>query len=209
MKKALVVVDVQNDFCEGGALAVDGGNRVAERLRDSIALASSRVSMGYRDPYFDADGNFWRIYVTKDWHINPRSHFASYDAQDPDYFDSWPDHCVAGSKGAELHPDLFQINSMLTFYKGMNNAAYSGFEGVAITNSVKQFLTLEEAITQGGAEEVDIVGLATDYCVEATALDSVACGFKTNVLSRFCAAVHPEDINTTLGTFKECNVTWK
>jgi len=176
MSKALIVVDLQVDFCEGGNLPVVGGNEVATRVSNLIAGPDYKV-----------------IAVTKDWHINPGSHFA----QVPDYKDSWPVHCVAGTLGARLHKDIhsaqkeasgWQKNKTIEyFHKGMYSADYSGFDGVN-SNEVP----LEFWLRAYGVDAVDIVGLAFDYCVKETALDAVGRGFTTRVLTYYTAAVRPE-----------------
>ena len=108
--RALIIVDVQNDFCEGGSLAVAGGSAVARGISSLLA------SPGH---------GYDHVVATEDYHIDPGSHFAA----EPDYAQSWPPHCVAGSHGAELHPDLDTRPIEAVFRKGQHAAAYSGFEG--------------------------------------------------------------------------------
>ncbi|WP_229795212.1 isochorismatase family protein, partial [Saccharothrix coeruleofusca] len=110
MTKALIVVDVQNDFCEGGSLAVTGGAAVA-------AAISSHV----RDNAYD------HVVATRDYHVDPGPHFSA----EPDYVDSWPVHCVAGTAGASFHPELDVTAVEAVFSKGERAAAYSGFEGAS------------------------------------------------------------------------------
>lgn len=166
--RALVVVDVQNDFCEGGALAVAGGNAVAARIR---ALLDET----------DAD----LVVATRDHHIDPGDHFSD----DPDYVDTWPPHCVAGTLGAELHPALAGARIDATFHKGQFEAAYSGFEGRHHRDDTQ---TLLDHLRTAGVTDVHVVGLATDHCVRATALDAAAAGFSTTVLLDCCAGVAPD-----------------
>lgn len=169
MASALIVVDVQNDFCEGGSLAVEGGAIVASRI----------------DSYIK-DGDAVRYDVvafTKDWHRDPGSHFATGE---PDYVDTWPKHCVAGTPGADIHPALDVPPSAVIFHKGEYAAAYSGFEGFNPAHD-----TLEEYLKANGVDEVDICGIATDYCVKATALDAKRLGFRTYILKSMMAAVNP------------------
>lgn len=169
MKRALVVVDVQNDFCEGGSLAVDGGAKVA-------AAISATLDGTPR-------GGYAAVVATRDHHIDPGSHFSST----PDFVDSWPRHCVAGTPGGEFHPKLTWRRFDAVFYKGEYAAAYSGFEGRS-----KDRVSLAQWLRDEGVEAVDICGLAADYCVKATALDAVREGFSTRVLGSLTAAVHPE-----------------
>ena len=168
MTKALIVVDVQNDFCEGGSLAVVGGNGVAERL------ASYLPSAGY-----DV------VVATRDHHIDPGAHFSA----EPDFVDSWPPHCVAGTPGAELHPALAGHRFDAVFDKGEYAAAYSGFEGLADGIGLADWLAAHQV------GDVDVVGIATDYCVRATALDAAATGRPTRVLLDLTAAVAPANLD--------------
>jgi nicotinamidase/pyrazinamidase len=162
--RALLIVDVQNDFCEGGSLAVSGGSQVA---RDITALLSS-------GPGYDV------IVATQDHHIDPDGHFS----ERPDYLDSWPRHCVAGTAGADFHPDLDTSHVDEVFRKGEYTAAYSGFEGVSPAGQ-----PLADWLRQEGVTSVDIAGIATDYCVRATGLDAVAAGYPTRVLAGLTAGV--------------------
>ena len=171
MTRALLIVDVQNDFCEGGSLAVSGGAAVAEDVTEHVRRHRSDYDV---------------IATTQDWHIDPGDHFASAHGGEPDYRTTWPDHCVAGSAGAELHPnfDVAAVAPDLAVRKGQQAAAYSGFEGVTADGA-----TLADVLRERGVDEVDIVGIATDHCVAATALDAAALGFRTRVLLDLTAAV--------------------
>jgi len=168
-RTALIVVDVQNDFCEGGSLAVAGGAAVAERIR--------RYVEERRDEYDLVIG-------TRDWHVDPGSHFAR-EGSVPDYRESWPVHCVAGTSGAEFHPSLDAARTLdIVLDKGERSAAYSAFEG---RTAKRAELT---AMLRGlGIESVHVVGLATDYCVRATALDAIRFGFRTVVFVNLTAGV--------------------
>ena len=170
-KKALVIVDVQPTFCEGGSLPVDGGNKVAKQIATFVS----------DDQSYDC------IITTQDWHIDPGMHFSD----EPDYQDTWPPHGVAGTDEADLHPELLNITEKINYSvkKGMFQAAYSGFEGSDGEQSLKQILTKESIAS------IDIVGLAFDHCVKATAIDSAKAGFKTRVLSKLTAAVSPASID--------------
>ncbi len=170
MARALIVVDVQNDFCEGGSLAVEGGTEVAGKIAELLRQDAGR---------FDA------IVATQDWHIEPGEHFAPPDSE-PDHATTWPVHCVAGSPGAELHPALPDIP--VRFHKGMYGAAYSGFEGVEPASGK----SLASWLRERGITDVSIAGIATDFCVRATVLDALREGFAVTVLADLCAAVSPE-----------------
>jgi nicotinamidase/pyrazinamidase len=165
---ALLIVDVQRDFCEGGSLAVIGGAEVARRINTWLAEHAA---------------DYTAVVATRDHHIDPGDHFSS----NPDYRDSWPAHCVAGTPGAELHPELDPGPIEDVFDKGAHAAAYSGFEGVDA-----QGVALADWLDRRGVEAVDVVGIASDYCVRATALDAVGAGFRTRVLGDLTAGVAPE-----------------
>ena len=165
--RALIIVDVQNDFCEGGSLAVAGGAAVARGITALLA----RPDHGYD-----------HVVATKDYHIDPGSHFADK----PDYRSSWPAHCVAGSPGSELHPDLDTSLVEATFRKGAHAAAYSGFEGVDDDGT-----PLADWLRDHDVQQVDVAGIATDYCVRATAADAAANGFSTRVLLGLTTGVAP------------------
>ncbi|MEU0391250.1 nicotinamidase [Streptomyces sp. NPDC006208] len=169
MHRALIVVDVQNDFCEGGSLAVSGGADVAAAITDLIGQAQP----GYR-----------HVVATRDTHVDPGGHFSAQ----PDYVDSWPAHCVAGTEGVGFHPNFAPVVASgaidAVFDKGAYAAAYSGFEGTDENGA-----TLAEWLRERGVTEVDVVGIATDHCVRATALDAVREGFATHVLLDLTAGV--------------------
>ncbi|MFJ4922178.1 isochorismatase family protein [Streptomyces sp. NPDC088725] len=171
MHRALIVVDVQNDFCEGGSLAVTGGAGVAAAITDLIGQSTA----GYR-----------HVVATRDHHVDPGDHFSA----DPDYVHSWPVHCVAGTEGAGFHPNFAPAVASgaidAVFDKGAYAAAYSGFEG-ADENGV----TLADWLRSREVAEVDVVGIATDHCVRATALDAIRAGFVTRVLLDLTAGVAP------------------
>lgn len=166
--KALIVVDVQNDFCEGGSLAVRGGN--------AVAVKTAQWMLQHESDYIT------RI-ATHDYHIDPGKHWSAH----PDFKDSWPIHCEAFTPGAELHPALADAEFEYKVYKGQFAAAYSGFQGFTIESPTTG---LQSLLERHEIEEVDIVGLALDYCVKATALDALDLGLKTNILADMTAAVH-------------------
>jgi len=163
--RALIIADVQNDFCEGGSLAVVGGSAVARAI-------SERLASGGRD--------YAHVVATKDFHVNPGSHFSDH----PDYLDSWPPHCVVGTPGADFHPDLDTSAIEAVFLKGAYTAAYSGFEGADEAGT-----SLVDWLRGHGIDEVDVAGIATDYCVHATAADAARAGFGTRVLLDLTAGV--------------------
>ena len=191
MSRALIIVDVQNDFCEGGSLAVDGGAAVAGAISE----------------YLDAHhSEFDFVVATQDWHIDPGSHFS----EAPNFKDSWPRHCVAGTRGAELHPDLDTEYIDAYFRKGQFAAAYSGFEGLlapedavptgerqaggmsgsADASGVDEDATgLDDWLQSHDVEDVVVVGIATDYCVKATSLDAVQAGYGVTVVRSLTAGI--------------------
>ena len=159
------MVDVQNDFCEGGSLAVAGGAAVA-------AAISARLRFG---------GDRWdHVVATRDHHVDPGAHFSEH----PDFVDSWPPHCRTGTPGASFHPELDVAPIEAVFDKGRFTAAYSGFEGADARRRA-----LRDWLAERGVTEVDVVGIATDHCVRATALDAAGAGFATTVLLDLCAGV--------------------
>ncbi|QSB15551.1 isochorismatase family protein [Natronosporangium hydrolyticum] len=182
MSRALIITDVQNDFCEGGSLAVRGGGAVAAGI--SAAL-------------HDRPDRWDHVVATKDHHIEPGDHFA----EEPDFVDSWPPHCLVGTAGAEFHPELDTDRIEATFTKGEYEPAYSGFEGATGSIGLAAWLRMHDVT------EVEIVGIATDHCVLATALDSVAEGFATTVLLNLTAGVLPETIDKALQRMQEAGVT--
>ena len=176
MNTALIIVDVQHDFCPGGALGTDRGNEVAEKI--------SSLQTEYDT-----------VVATQDWHIDPGSHFA----KDPDFVDSWPVHCVADSYGAQMHEAIGPAQAY--FRKGEYTAAYSGFEGAA--NGV----LLAEWLREHDIDAVDIVGIATDHCVQATAADALKEGFSVRVLSEYCSPVDPDRGDAALAKLGKAGAT--
>lgn len=164
MTKALIVVDVQNDFCEGGSLGVKGGARIAAAVTEH-----SRA------------GGYDHVVATRDHHIDPGAHFSDT----PDFVDTWPPHCVVGTPGAEFHADFDASVAEEVFGKGRYTAAYSGFEGTARDGET----TLIAWLRERNVDQVDVVGIATDHCVRATALDALQEGFTVRILTGMCAAV--------------------
>lgn len=203
MTRALIIVDVQNDFCEGGSLAVTGGAEVAQSLSD----------------YIDAQGDHYDYVVaTQDWHIDPGSHFSDT----PDFVDSWPVHCVADQPGAQFHPNLDTEGLDAVFRKGQYEAAYSGFEGVlapedlvptgeqnpaaAVPVTADDAVSLDDWLRDHEVDEVAIAGLAADYCVRATALDAVSAGYTTRLLADYTRPVHPGRLSEVLAELEDAGV---
>jgi nicotinamidase/pyrazinamidase len=184
-KRALIVVDVQNDFCEGGSLPVYGGADVARRITELL----------HRWKAGGPDAPEYAVAVaTQDHHIDPGHHFSPA----PDFVDTWPPHCVVGSDGVAFHPDLDPEPFDAVFRKGEYAAAYSGFEG-----SDAEGVALADWLRRHEVTDVDICGIATDYCVRATTLDAVAAGFSTTVLTELCAGVQPGTSAAAIDEVKE------
>lgn len=181
--RALIIVDVQNDFCEGGSLAVTGGADVAREVSEHVGRHAA---------------DYDHVVVTADWHVDPGPHFSST----PDFVDSWPVHCVAGSEGAEFHPRLAGALGHVeaVFRKGEHAAAYSGFEGRSVDD---QHSTLAAWLTERGVSRVDVVGIATDHCVRATAADAQREGFETTVLLDLTAGVSRSTTDAALAELRE------
>ena len=180
--RALIIVDVQNDFCEGGSLAVTGGAAVARAISEHLA----------------GQPGYGHVVATKDFHVDPGAHFSGH----PDYAASWPPHCVAGTTGSDFHPDLDTGPVEAVFLKGAHAAAYSGFEGADEAGTA-----LADWLRARGVDEVDVVGIATDYCVHATAADAARAGFTTEVLLDLTAGVAPASTAKAIEDLRAQGVT--
>jgi nicotinamidase/pyrazinamidase len=180
--RALIVVDVQNDFCEGGSLAVAGGSAVAAAITAYLAAAGN----GYA-----------HVVASRDYHIDPGDHFSDH----PDFAGTWPPHCVASTPGAEFHPDLDTGRLEAVFSKGAHEAAYSGFEGADEAGA-----PLAAWLRERGVDTLDVAGIATDYCVRATALDAAREGFDTRVLLHLTAGVDPVTTGEALAALRDAGV---
>jgi len=178
---ALIVVDVQNDFCEGGSLPVAGGAAVAASISALLAQTDYPVVAATRDAHRDPDGHF---------------------SGTPDFVDSWPRHCEIGTPGAEFHPNLDPQRVDAVFDKGEWAAAYSGFEGVDGAGE-----SLADWLRARDVDRVDIVGIATDHCVRATALDAVREGFATTVLLDYTAGVAERTVEAALAQLRDAGIT--
>ena len=188
MKRALIVVDVQNDFCEGGSLAVSGGAEVAFKIGELLHHWTEK------DPKAP---DYAVAVATRDHHIDPGDHFSD----EPDFDRSWPAHCVVGTDGEAFHPNLDPQPFDAVFLKGEHAAAYSGFEGRTADGS-----TLGEWLHGHEVTHVDVCGLATDDGVRATALDAVRTGFDTRLLERLCAGVAPASTKAALTEMQSAGV---
>ena len=188
MHKALIIVDVQNDFCEGGSLAVDGGHAVASSITGLVGLDR-------------AGGRYDYVVASKDWHIDPGEHYAA-PGTNPDFVTSWPVHCAAGTQGAAFSPNL-QVALDEVFLKGQYSDGYSSFEGVSGSS---EDVGLRDWLAERGVEAVDVVGIATDYCVRATALAAAEAGFDTAVLVAHCAGVAPDSTAAALDEMTSAGV---
>lgn len=206
MGQALIIVDVQNDFCEGGTLAVEGGAALAADI-------SEYLEEGHAD--YDA------VVATQDWHIDPGAHFS----EKPDFAQTWPVHCVAGTEGAELHEDLDTDYIEARFLKGLYDDGYSGFEGrlgdperVGILEGEKGIKVEPEDVTSSESPDLDtwlqqrdidsvtIVGIATDHCVRATALDAAENDYAVRVVTDLTVGVDQAKIEETLKEFHEADI---
>lgn len=166
--RALIIVDVQPTFCEGGALGVDGGNAVAERIANFVQDNTDEYSL---------------IVTSQDWHIDPGAHFS----ETPDFVDTWPPHGVAGSPEAELHEAIASLPIDSSVKKGQYSAAYSAFEGTDGSGA-----GLEEILRDAEIREIDVVGIAESHCVKETALDALKKGWRVRVFSDLTVPVSPE-----------------
>lgn len=179
--RALIVVDVQNDFCEGGSLPVTGGAAVAGAIRD----------------YLRAGTDYRHVVATQDFHIDPGDHFSDR----PDYSSSWPPHCLADTTGAQIHPDLNSVPFDAVFRKGAYDAGYSGFEG-----RNEQGTPLADWLAHHDVDRVDVVGIATDHCVRRTAEDAARGGLATRVLLDLTAGVGEESTTAALEAMRAAGV---
>lgn len=178
MTRALFIVDVQNDFTERGALGVVGGDEVAERITRFLAAHAEDYEI---------------VVASRDWHNGDDDNGGHFASGEPDFIDTWPVHCVAGSYGAEYDEgfDIAPVTHHLK--KGQGKPAYSLFEGIADDGT-----TAAQLLARHGIIDIDVVGLATDYCVRASALDAIAHGRHVRVFTDLVAGVHPESSEKAL-----------
>ncbi|MEW2436039.1 isochorismatase family protein [Streptomyces caniferus] len=186
MRRALIIVDVQKDFCEGGSVPVKGGADRAAAIADLVRCA---------------DGQYAFVVATRDHHIDPGAHFS----ENPDFQDSFPVHCVVGSEGSEFHPHFAptangeHVDEVV--FKGAHSASKSGFEGVTQDGT-----TLSDWLKARDITDLDVVGIATDHCVKATALDGVRAGFTVRVLLDYTAGVAADSTRTALEELRRAGV---
>ncbi|GAB2990872.1 nicotinamidase [Amycolatopsis acidiphila] len=180
MSNALIVVDVQNDFCEGGSLAVAGGADTASKITEHLAA-----------------GGYDHVVATRDYHIDPGAHFS----EEPDYVRTWPRHCEAGTAGASFHPALDVGPISTVFSKGQYSDGYSGFEGHTESGE-----GLADWLRAHEVTNVDVVGIATDHCVRATSLDAARAGFSVRVLLDLTAGVAHETVDKALADLGSAGV---
>ncbi|MFF2052888.1 isochorismatase family protein [Leifsonia sp. NPDC058194] len=178
MGKALFIIDVQNDFTEGGALGVDGGAAVAEGLTRYLAEHGDEYAI---------------VLASRDWHDGDTDNGGHFASGAPDFVDTWPVHCVAGTAGADYHPALDTSRVDYHVLKGQGVPAYSIFEGRTDAGS-----TVHNLLDEHGIDTIDIAGIATDYCVRASALDAVAHGQHVRVLTGLVAGVAPDSSEAAL-----------
>ena len=184
MSSALFIIDVQNDFTEGGALGVDGG----------AAVAAGVTEMLEREHPYDI------VIASRDWHDGHNDNGGHFHPE-PDYVDSWPEHCVAGTEGAEYHPDLGTEHIDVHVRKGQGKPAYSIFEGITDDGE-----SVPEALDRLGVTDIDVVGIATDYCVLASALDAVEAGRHVRVVTDLVAGVAEESSAAALAKLDAAGV---
>lgn len=188
--RGLLVVDVQNDFCEGGALGVEGGTRVARGITELIAKSGDDYAV---------------VIASRDWHDADNDnggHFAQM-GDSPNFVTTWPVHCVADTPGAAYHPKLSLPSHAVHVKKGQGVPAYSMFEG-----HTDDGRTVDEVLQDAGVTEVDVVGIATDHCVRASALDARQSGCAVRVIETLVAAVSPETEETARQEMAEAGVVF-
>lgn len=173
------MVDVQNDFCEGGSLAVAGGAATAAAITRYLAAGA---------------GGYGHVVASRDYHIDPGGHFSD----SPDFAASWPPHCVVGTPGAQFHQALDTGPFEAVFSKGAHTAAYSAFEGADEAGT-----PLAAWLRAHGVDALDIAGIATDYCVRATAIDAAGAGLATRVLLPLTAGVAPTSTEEAAAAMRE------
>ncbi|MCZ4079174.1 isochorismatase family protein [Rhodococcus sp. H36-A4] len=179
MTRALLVVDVQNDFTEGGALGIEGGGEVARKVSALLAKKGDEYDV---------------IVSSRDWHDavgDNGGHFATDGA--PNFVDTWPMHCVAETVGSEYHGEFATGSVDVHVYKGQGKPSYSAFQGIT-----DEGVTLPEVLRTNEVTDLDVVGLATDYCVRASALDAIALGLKVRILTDLIAGVAPKSSEKAL-----------
>ena len=166
MARALLIIDVQNDFCEGGSLACAGGSAVAQRISNHLAST-----------------DYDYVIASRDWHDADNDNGGHFAPQ-PDWVNSWPIHCVAGSRGADYHSNLDTSKIDIHVHKGQGKPAYSLFEG-----STPDGKPIVDLIKELGISEVEVCGIATDYCVLASSVDARKYGLEVTLLTDLVTGV--------------------
>ncbi len=184
MTTALLIVDVQNDFTEGGALGTTGGAAVAAAITEHLRTHEYAL-----------------VAASRDWHDPDSDNGGHFAAGEPDFVDSWPVHCVAGTEGAEYHPALDALAIDVHIKKGQGEPAYSAFEGTTDDGE-----TLGEVLEEQGVDRLDVVGIATDYCVKGSALDAALAGFSVRVIDGLTSAVSPVTRAAALDELRDAGV---
>jgi nicotinamidase/pyrazinamidase len=179
---ALVIVDVQVDFCEGGSMGVDGGADTAAAITEHLRTTGDRYD---------------HVVASRDYHEDPGDHFSD----EPDFVSTWPPHCRVSDAGAAFHPELDVSGIELVVSKGRHTAAYSAFEAGAPDGEL-----LGDWLRSRGVDRVDVVGIATDHCVRATALDAVRAGFAAEVLLDLTTGVAPATTERALAEMAAAGV---
>jgi nicotinamidase/pyrazinamidase len=182
MARALIVVDVQIDFCEGGSMGVAGGADTAAAITAYLAAEHGRYA---------------HVVASRDYHDDPGEHFS----ENPDWVNSWPVHCRIADAGAAFHPELDVSRIEEVFSKGRHTAAYSAFEAASGTGE-----TLAAWLRARDVDLVEVCGIATDHCVRATALDAAREGFSTTVLLDLTVGVAPETTERAVGEMRSAGV---
>ena len=186
-RKAFIVVDVENDFVEGGSLAVTGGRAVAKRITEHLDTHADEYAI---------------VVATRDAHHGDCDNGGHFAAK-PDFVNTWPVHCVEGTEGFEYAPEFDTSHVDVHVRKGMGEAAYSGFEGIADDGR-----TLTAVLREAGVTHVVVVGIATDHCVRATALDAAAEGFTVTVLDHMTAAVAPDTKRAAIVAMQKAGIDY-
>jgi len=188
--RGLLIVDVQNDFCEGGALGVEGGAGVARGISEHLAHHADEYGV---------------IVASRDWHDADNDnggHFAP-EGVEPNFVSTWPVHCVAGTEGAQYHPELTLDDVTHHVKKGHGVPSYSMFEGISDSGD-----TVQSILESNGVSEVDVVGIATDHCVRASALDARATGIEVRVILDLVAAVSPVTRESAVAEMSAAGITY-
>ncbi len=188
MASALFIIDVQNDFCEGGALACQGGAAAASKITSFVNENPNRYDF---------------VIASRDWHT-PQDlnggHFPP-EGEQPDFVGTWPLHCLAGEEGAEYHPNLDTSIIDIHIKKGQGAHGYSIFEG-----TTDQGEALPDLLKRLEIDEVDVVGIATDYCVRASSIDAVTNGLAVRVITSLTAGVAAESTEAAIDDMADAGV---